>query len=69
MTDQSSRIDEIAATLEQIAGEGVVATAAQGDRISRAVEALVENAALDGGKLPRDADEYVVFEATPHRSG
>lgn len=69
MTDTSPRIDDIAASLEQMAGEGVIATAAQGDRISRAVAALVENAALTGGPLPRDADDYVVMQATPHREG
>lgn len=69
MTETDSRIDQIAADLEQLAKDGIIATSAQGDRISHAVEALVENAALTGQGLPRDAADYVVMEATPHRSG
>jgi hypothetical protein len=68
MTDSTS-LDEIAASLEQLAGAGTVASAAQAERIARAVEALVENAALTGGALPRDAADYVVMQATPHRDG
>jgi aspartate aminotransferase-like enzyme len=66
-TTAATRLDQIAADLDQLAGEGLVATAEQANRISRALEALVENAALTGGKLPRDAEDYVVMEATPHR--